>query len=86
MKVPVQVVQSSHRGEGHHQRVAVTPNMYIEWHHELKMFGVDAEFDLVTDCGHFTMLDNPDVVNTNIDRLLKRVEPIATQAPPVSAQ
>ena len=86
LKVPVQVVQSSHRGEGHHQRVAVTPNMYIEWHHELKKLGVDAEFDLVTDCGHFTMLDKPDVVNTNIERLLKRVEPTAVQAPSVSAQ
>ncbi len=81
----MQVVQSTHRGEGN-KRVTVTADIFIEWHHELKKLGVDAEFDLVADCGHFTMLDKPEVVTTNIERLLERIEPAAAQASSVSAQ
>ena len=33
-----------------------------------------AEFDLVADCGHFTMLDKPEVVNASIDRLHERTK------------
>ncbi len=56
LKVPLQVIQSTHRGKGN-KRVPVTTYMHIEWHHELSALGVDAEakFDLVTGCGHFTM-------------------------------
>lgn len=84
----MQVVQSTHRGEGHQQRVAVTADMHIDWHHELQKLGVDAEFDLIADCGHFTMLEKPEVVNTNIERLLERIEPAAAaaQCSSVSAQ
>jgi hypothetical protein len=46
---------------------------------------VDAEFDLVVDCGHFTMLDKPEVVNTNIERLLERIEAAAAPHSSVSA-
>ena len=81
----MQVVQSTHRGEGN-KRVPVTSDMHIEWHDELKTLGVDAEFDLVADCGHFTMLDKPEVVNTNIERLLERIEAAAAQYSSASAQ
>ncbi len=54
LKVPLQVIQSTHRGKGN-KRVPVTTCMHIEWHHELSALGVDAEFDLVTGYGHFTM-------------------------------
>jgi pimeloyl-ACP methyl ester carboxylesterase len=67
------VVQSTH-GEDGNKRVPVTAGMHIEWHRELKACGVDAEFDFVTDCGHFTMLDKPEVVNANIERLLERID------------
>ena len=79
LKVPVQVVQSTHihsRGEGS-KRVPATVEMHIGWHLELKSFGVDAEFDFVPDCGHFIMLDKPEVVNANIARLLKRIDSAA---------
>eukprot|EP00984_Skeletonema_dohrnii_P003534 scaffold1189_cov122-Skeletonema_dohrnii-CCMP3373.AAC.6 len=85
LKVPVQVVQSTHRGEGN-KRVPVTSDMHIEWHNELKTFGVDVEFDLVADCGHFAMLDKPEVVNTNIERLLERIEAATAQYSSASAQ
>jgi len=52
----------------------------------LTTLGVDAEFDLVVDCGHFTMLDKPsEVVNTNIERLLERIEAAAAPHSSVSA-
>jgi hypothetical protein len=35
---------------------------------------VKAEFDLVADCGHFSMLDQPEVVNAGIERLHERTK------------
>ena len=76
LKVPVQVVQSTDRGEGN-ERVFVTADTHIEWHHKLKTYGVYVEFDLVEDCGHFVMLEKPEVVNANIERLLERIDTAA---------
>lgn len=33
---------------------------------------MNAEFELVADCGHFSMLDKPEVVNASIERLHER--------------
>lgn len=51
----------------------VTHDTFIEWHRELEDCGVNAEFDLVADCGHFSMLDKPEVVNA-IERLHERTK------------
>ena len=37
---------------------------------------MNAEFDLVADCGHFTMLESPEVVNASIERLHERTKDI----------
>ena len=38
---------------------------------------MNAEFDLVPDCGHFTMLDKSEVVNASIERLHERTKDVA---------
>ena len=35
---------------------------------------MNAEFELVADCGHFSMLDKPEVVNASIERLHERTK------------
>lgn len=71
LRVPVHVLQSSHVN-GDSQRVSLTPDMRIPWHDELRACGVDATFESVADCGHFTMWDAPDAVNRVIEELLHR--------------
>ena len=71
LRVPVQVLQSSHVDEAS-QRASLTPDMRIPWHEELRACGVDATFERVADCGHFTMWDAPDAVNRAIEALLHR--------------
>lgn len=73
LAVPLLVIQSTHEhNDG--GRVPVTADMDIEWHRDVKACcGDNAEFELVTECcGHFTMLDAPDVVNASLGRLLAR--------------
>ena len=79
LRVPVHVLQSSHVNEDS-ERVSLTPDMRIPWHDELFACGVDATFERVADCGHFTMWDAPDAVNRAIDALLHRCDrqPTAT--------
>lgn len=74
LKVPVQVIQSTHM-DASKQRVPVTDEMPIEWHQELLACDVAAKFERVPDCGHFTMMDAPDVVNHGLDELLARASP-----------
>ena len=71
LRVPAHVLQSSHVNEAS-QRVSLTPEMRIPWHDELRACGVDATFERVADCGHFTMWDAPDAVNRAIEALLHR--------------
>ena len=72
LKIPVQVIQSTHIANK--QRVPVTNEMPIEWHEDLLACGVAAEFERVPDCGHFTMIDTPGAVNGCLDELLARIE------------
>lgn len=72
LKVPAQVIQSTHIDRSK-QRVAITDDMPVEWHEELLACGVAAQFERVPDCGHFTMIDAPDAVNSCIDKLLTRI-------------
>ena len=67
------MIQSTHRGETC-RRIPVTSDTVVEWHSELEDCGVNAEFELVADCGHFSMLDKPEVVNASIERLHERTK------------
>ncbi|KAL7551773.1 hypothetical protein ACHAWF_014968 [Thalassiosira exigua] len=73
LSVPVQIIQSMHRDESR-QMIPVAPGTIIDWHNDIVSCGVDAEFELVTDCGHFTMIEAPDEVNASLERLLDRTK------------
>ena len=78
LDVPVQVIQSSHKNNSG-ERIPITADMSIDWHREIEACGVNAEFEMVTECGHFTMLDAPDSVNASLERLLARIEEVERQ-------
>ena len=79
--LPMQLIQSSHTDD-QGSRIPVRKGMKIEWHCELRAICSNVEVVMVGNCGHFTMLDEPSVVNECMERFVERIQNESEQSGP----